>query len=169
MFVQTQKTPNPNSLKFLPNKKVSNDGLIEITDKSTSNNELVRNILSINGVAGIFLAEDFLTVNKEDQIDWDDLKHIIISFINDYYSSGNDYVIDIQKDEKLNNDVTETEKQIIKILETKVRPAVEKNGTVTVQLQGSCSGCPSSKMTLKQGVQNLLCHYIPEVKNVIAI
>ncbi len=74
MFVQTQKTPNPNSLKFLPNKKVSNDGLIEITDKSTSNNELVRNILSINGVAGIFLAEDFLTVNKEDQIDWDDLK-----------------------------------------------------------------------------------------------
>ncbi len=180
MFVQTQKTPNPNSLKFLPNKKVSNDGLIEITDKSTSNNELVRNILSINGVAGIFLAEDFLTVNKEDQIDWDDLKHIIISFINDYYSSGNDYVIDIQKDEKLNYDVTETEKQIIKILETKVRPAVEKdggdikfkefkNGTVTVQLQGSCSGCPSSKMTLKQGVQNLLCHYIPEVKNVIAI
>ena len=180
MFVQTQKTPNPNSLKFLPNKKVSNDGSIEITDKSKSNNELVRNILSINGVVGIFLAEDFISVNKDEKIDWEELKHIIISFINDYYSSGNDVVIDSKNEEKFNKDISETEKQIIKILDTKVRPAVErdggdikfkefKNGTVTVQLQGSCSGCPSSKMTLKQGVQNLLCHYIPEVKNVIAL
>tara|TARA_B100002051_G_C16475760_1_gene505582 strand:- start:188 stop:730 length:543 start_codon:yes stop_codon:yes gene_type:complete len=180
MFVQTQKTPNPNSLKFLPNKKVSNDGSIEITDKSKSNNELVRNILSINGVVGIFLAEDFISVNKDEKIDWEELKHIIISFINDYYSSGNDVVIDSKNEEKSNKDISETEKQIIKILDTKVRPAVErdggdikfkefKNGTVTVQLQGSCSGCPSSKMTLKQGVQNLLCHYIPEVKNVIAL
>ena len=180
MFVQTQKTPNPNSLKFLPNKKVSNDGSIEITDKSKSNNELVRNILSINGVVGIFLAEDFISVNKDEKIDWEELKHIIISFINDYYSSGNDVVIDSKNEEKSNKDISETEKQIIKILDTKVRPAVErdggdikfkefKNGTVTVQLQGSCSGCPSSMMTLKQGVQNLLCHYIPEIKEVIAI
>ena len=180
MFVQTQKTPNPNSLKFLPNKKVSNDGSIEITDKSKSNNELVRNILSINGVVGIFLAEDFISVNKDEKIDWEELKHIIISFINDYYSSGNDVVIDSKNEEKSNKDISETEKQIIKILDTKVRPAVErdggdikfkefKNGTVTVQLQGSCSGCPSSTMTLKQGVQNLLCHYIPEIKEVIAI
>ena len=180
MFVQTQKTPNPNSLKFLPNKKVSNDGSIEITDKSKSNNELVRNILSINGVVGIFLAEDFISVNKDEKIDWEELKHIIISFINDYYSSGNDVVIDSKNEEKFNKDISETEKQIIKILDTKVRPAVErdggdikfkefKNGTVTVQLQGSWSGCPSSKMTLRQGVQNLLCHYIPEVKNVIAL
>tara|TARA_B100000965_G_scaffold113925_1_gene94050 strand:- start:8534 stop:9076 length:543 start_codon:yes stop_codon:yes gene_type:complete len=180
MFVQTQKTPNPNSLKFLPNKKVSNDGSIEITDKSKSNNELVRNILSVNGVVGVFLAEDFISVNKDEKIDWEELKHIIISFINDYYSSGNDVVIDSKNEEKFNKDISETEKQIIKILDTKVRPAVErdggdikfkefKNGTVTVQLQGSCSGCPSSKMTLKQGVQNLLCHYIPEVKNVIAL
>ncbi len=180
MFVQTQKTPNPNSLKFLPNKKVSNDGSIEITDKSKSNNELVRNILSVNGVVGVFLAEDFISVNKDEKIDWEELKHIIISFINDYYSSGNDVVIDSKNEEKSNKDISETEKQIIKILDTKVRPAVErdggdikfkefKNGTVTVQLQGSCSGCPSSKMTLKQGVQNLLCHYIPEVKNVIAL
>ena len=180
MFVQTQKTPNPNSLKFLPNKKVSNDGSIEITDKSKSNNELVRNILSINGVVGIFLAEDFISVNKDEKIDWEELKHIIISFINDYYSSGNDVVIDSKNEEKSNKDISETEKQIIKILDTKVRPAVErdggdikfkefKNGVVTVQLQGSCSGCPSSTMTLKQGVQNLLCHYIPDVKEVVAI
>ena len=180
MFVQTQNTPNPNSLKFLPSKKVSNDDPFEITDKNKSNNELVRNILSINGVTGIFLAEDFLSVNKDEQTKWEDLKHIIISFINDYYSSGNEIVIDGNKTGSTETQLSEIEKKIIQILETKIRPAVARdggdikfkkynNGIVTVQLQGSCSGCPSSIMTLKQGVQNLLCHYIPEVKEVIAI
>ena len=180
MFVQTQNTPNPNSLKFLPSKKVSNDDPFEITDKNKSNNELVRNILSINGVTGIFLAEDFLSVNKDEQIKWEDLKHIIISFINDYYASGNEIVIDSNKISSTETQLSEIEKKIIKILETKIRPAVARdggdikfkkynNGIVTVQLQGSCSGCPSSIMTLKQGVQNLLCHYIPEVKGVEAI
>ena len=84
MFVQTQKTPNPNSLKFLPGKKVSLNGSYEILNKNESNNELIRNILSINGVTGIFLAEEFLSVNKKEGIKWDDLKHIIISFINEY-------------------------------------------------------------------------------------
>jgi len=178
MFVQTQNTPNPNSLKFLPSKKVSNDDPFEITDKNKSNNELVRNILSINGVTGIFLAEDFLSVNKDEQIKWEDLKHIIISFINDYYASGNEIVIDSNKISSTETQLSEIEKKIIKILETKIRPAVARdggdikfkkynNGIVTVQLQGSCSGCPSSIMTLKQGVQNLLCHYIPEIKEVV--
>ena len=180
MFVQTEITPNPNSLKFLPGKTVSNDAPIEITDKTKTNNELVRNILSINGVTGIFLSDDFLSVNKENKIEWEDLKHIIISFINDYYSSGNKIVIDKENKDSLNLDLTDIEKKIINILETKVRPAVArdggdikfkdfKNGIVTVNLQGSCSGCPSSTMTLKQGVQNLLCHYIPEIKEVIAV
>ena len=180
MYVQTEITPNPNSLKFLPGKIVSNDTPIEITDKTKTNNELVRNILSINGVTGIFLSDDFLSVNKENKIEWEDLKHIIISFINDYYSNGNEIVIDKEKKNEQNANFSEVEKKIIKILETKVRPAVArdggdikfkefKNGIVTVSLQGSCSGCPSSTMTLKQGVQNLLCHYLPEVKEVIAI
>mgnify|MGYP001303168443 FL=1 len=180
MFVQTQNTPNPNSLKFLPSKKVSNDDPFEITDKNKSNNELVRNILSINGVTGIFLAEDFLSVNKDEKTNWEDLKHIIISFINDYYGSGNEIVIDSNKITSPETQLSEIEKKIIKILETKIRPAVARdggdikfkkynNGIVTVQLQGSCSGCPSSIMTLKQGVQNLLCHYIPEIKKVITI
>ena len=180
MFVQTQNTPNPNSIKFLPSKKVSNDDPFEITDKNKSNNELVRNILSINGVTGIFLAEDFLSVNKDEQTKWEDLKHIIISFINDYYGSGNEIVIDSNKITSPETQLSEIEKKIIKILETKIRPAVARdggdikfkkynNGIVTVQLQGSCSGCPSSIMTLKQGVQNLLCHYIPEVEKVITI
>ena len=179
MLVQTEITPNPNSLKFLPGKKVSNDMPIEIIDKNESNNELVRNILSINGVTGIFLSDDFLSVNKEAKIEWEDLKHIIISFINDYYLNGNEIIIDRESKNSINKDLSDIEKKIVKILETKVRPAVArdggdikfkdfKDGVVTVNLQGSCSGCPSSTMTLKQGVQNLLCHYIPEVKSVEA-
>ena len=180
MFVQTENTPNPNSLKFLPGRKVSNDIPVEIIDKNETDNELIRNILSINGVKGIFLSNDFISVNKDENIEWEDLKHIIISFINDYYSNGNEIVIDKENKNSLNKDLSEIEKKIVKILETKVRPAVArdggdikfkdfKDGVVTVNLQGSCSGCPSSTMTLKQGVQNLLCHYIPEIKEVIAI
>jgi len=179
MFVQTESTPNPNSLKFLPGKKVSNSGPYEITNKDDIQNELVRNILSINGIEGIFLGEDFISVNKRDDINWEEIKHIVISLINDFYSDGREFVID----ENVNDDdldLSEIEKRIVKILEEKIRPAVARDGgdikfkeftdgIVKVQLQGSCSGCPSSTMTLKQGVQNLLCHYIPEVKAVEAI
>ena len=180
MYVQTQITPNPNSLKFLPGKKVSDSGSLEILNIKETKNELLRNILSINGVTGIFLGEDFLSVNKKDDIDWNDLKHVIISFINEYYESGNDIVLNKSKSNENEDNLKEVEKQIIKDLETKVRPAVArdggdikfkefKDGIVKVQLQGSCSGCPSSTMTLKQGVENLLCHYVPEVKEVLAI
>ena len=180
MFVQTEITPNPNSLKFIPGKLVSKIGPIEITNKDKINNDLIRNVLSISGVTGIFLGEDFLSVNKEEDKDWEDVKHIVISLINEFYSEGKQFVIDKNIDEKEQENFAEIEKQIIKILETKIRPAVArdggdikfkefKNGVVTVQLQGSCSGCPSSMMTLKQGVQNLLCHYIPDVKEVVAI
>ena len=179
MFVQTEVTPNPNSLKFLPGKKVSNSGPYEITNKEDIQNELVRNILSINGVEGIFLGEDFISVNKNEKINWDDIKYIVISFINDFYSNGKEFVIDENIKEEV-NDLSEIEEKIVKILEQKIRPAVArdggdikfkefKDGVVKVQLQGSCSGCPSSTMTLKQGVQNLLCHYLPEVKEVVAI
>ena len=180
MFVQTQETPNPNSLKFIPGKLVSNNGSFEINNKDEVNNDLVRNILSINGVTGIFLGEDFLSVNKKENTDWEDVKHIVISLINEFYSDGKEFIIDKKLDNEKQVDYDEIEKQIIKILDTKIKPAVArdggdikfkefKNGVVTVQLQGSCSGCPSSTMTLKQGVQNLLCHYISEVKEVIAI
>ena len=180
MFIQTEITPNPNSLKFFPGKKVSNDTPLEITDKKMTDNELVRNILSINGVTGVFLADDFLSVNKEQNIEWEDLKHIVISLINDFYSNGAELIIDKNNLEEKTKNFTEIEKKIINILDTKVRPAVArdggdikfeefKDGIVKVKLQGSCSGCPSSTMTLKQGVQNLLCHYIPEVKEVQSI
>tara|TARA_B100000674_G_scaffold139142_1_gene108929 strand:- start:514 stop:1053 length:540 start_codon:yes stop_codon:yes gene_type:complete len=179
MFVQTEVTPNPNSLKFLPGKRVSNSGPYEITKKDDIQNELVRNLLSISGVEGIFLGQDFISVNKNDSTSWDEIKHIVVSLINDFYVDGKEFVIDENINEGL-SDLNEIEKKIVKILEQKIRPAVArdggdikfkefKNGIVKVQLQGSCSGCPSSTMTLKQGVQNLLCHYLPEVKEVVAI
>jgi len=180
MYVQTEITPNPNSLKFIPGKKVSIDKSFEITNKEDIDSSLLRNILSINGVKTIFLGEDFLSVNKEENVDWEDIKHIVISLINEFYSEGKDFIIGKIANKEKQDSFEEIEKKIIKILETKVRPAVAKdggdikfqefkNGIVKVQLQGSCSGCPSSTMTLKQGVQNILCHYIPDVKEVEAV
>ncbi len=179
MFVQTEATPNPNSLKFLPGKKVSNSGPYEITNKEQIQNELVRNIFSVNGVESIFLGQDFISVNKNENIKWEEIKHIVISLINDFYADGKEFVIDENIKGEV-SDLSEIEEKIVKILEQKIRPAVArdggdikfkefKDGVVKVQLQGSCSGCPSSTMTLKQGVQNLLCHYLPEVKEVVAI
>ena len=177
MFIQTEVTPNPNSLKFIPGKIVSNSGQIEITNKDQVNNELVKNLLSVNGVTGVFLAKDFLSINKENNVDWEDIKHIAKSLISEFYLEGKDFIYDenIKKNDR--REFIGIEEKIIKILETKVRPAVArdggdikfiefKNGIAKVQLQGSCSGCPSSTMTLKQGVENLLNHYIPEVKGV---
>ena len=181
MFIQTETTPNPNSLKFLPGKIVSNNGSFAITKKDDTNNELIRNLLSVNGVEGIFLGKDFISINKYDNTTWDEIKHVAISLINDFYQNGNECVIDKELiNTNTPGNLKDIEKKIVKILDQKIRPAVAKDGgdikfkefkdgTVKVQLQGSCSGCPSSTMTLKQGVQNLLCHYIPEVKEVIAI
>ena len=179
MIVHTEITPNPNSLKFIPGKVVSNAGSFEVTKNDDVNNELIRNILSVNGVEGIFLSKDFISVNKNDENTWDEIKHIIISHINEFYASGKEFVINSDLNEK-SEDLDEIEKRIVQLLEDKIRPAIArdggnikfkefKDGVVKVQLQGSCSGCPSSTLTLKQGVQNLLCHYLPEVKTVEAI
>ena len=180
MFVQIQETPNPNSLKFIPGKKVSSIGSVELTKKEDTNNDLLKNILSVNGVESIFLGDDFLSVNKNEKTNWEDIKHIVISLINEFYSDGKDLILGkISKSDK-QKDFKEIEKKIIKILETKIKPAVArdggdikfvefKEGVVKVQLRGSCAGCPSSIITLKKGVQNLLTHYIPDVKEVTAV
>ena len=179
MFVQTEITPNPNSIKFLPGRIVSKNESFEVTKKDETNNDLIKNLFSVNGVQSIFLGKDFISVNKQDNVEWEEIKHIIISLINDFYSAGKEYVVENNLKESSEN-LEEWELRIIKILDQKIRPAVAKDGgdikfkefkdgIVKVQLQGSCSGCPSSTMTLKQGVQNLLCHYIPEVKQVEAI
>ena len=179
MFVQTETTPNPNSVKFLPGKTVSKNGSYEINKNDNVENELIKNLLSIKGVEGIFLGKDFISINKYDDTSWDEIKHIVISLINDFYSSGKECVIENTLIDN-NENLKDIEKKIVKILDEKIRPAVAKDGgdikfkefkdgIVKVQLQGSCSGCPSSTMTLKQGVQNLLCHYLPEVKKVEAL
>ena len=190
MIVETEHTPNPDTLKFLPGKKVSEVGPIEFlkSDKSIKI-PLANKILSLDGTTMVFFGENFITVKKEKGLNWKDLKHGIISEINDYYSKGNDVVVDknFKTDNNLNKSQSDSTSiksdeiinKINDVLDTKIRPAVAKdggdikfksfkNGIVTVELRGSCSGCPSSVMTLKQGVQNLLCHYIPEVKSVEA-
>ena len=183
-MVQIEQTPNPDTLKFLPGKKVSNVGPVEFlkNDKSIKV-PLANKILSLQGTTMVFFGEDFITVKKESNLKWEDLKHGIISEINDFYLQGNNVVVEKvieKKDAKLEkSESNEVIDKINEVLDTKVRPAVAKdggditfksfeNGVVTVELKGSCSGCPSSIMTLKQGVQNLLCHYVPEVKKVEA-
>ena len=191
MMVETEHTPNPNTLKFLPGKKVSEVGPIEFlkNDKSIKVS-LANKILTLKGTVMVFFGEDFITVKKEEDLNWEDLKHSIISEINDYYSKGNNVVVsrDLKLEKILDKSKSSSEPiqsneiidKINEVLDSKIRPAVARDGgditfksfadgVVTVELKGSCSGCPSSIMTLKQGVQNLLCHYIPEVKNVEAI
>ena len=185
MMVETELTPNPDTLKFLPGKKVSEAGPVEFLKNDKSIKVSLANIiLSIEGTTMVFFGEDFITVKKEKNINWGELKHGIISEINDYYSKGNDVVVkkDLSKS-TLESEQTQSNAIIDKIkevLDSKIRPAVArdggditfksfKDGVVIVELKGSCSGCPSSIMTLKQGVQNLLCHYISEVKKVEAI
>tara|TARA_B000000460_G_C21311246_1_gene304462 strand:- start:81 stop:638 length:558 start_codon:yes stop_codon:yes gene_type:complete len=185
MMIETEHTPNPDTLKFLPGKKVSEVGPVEFL-KSEKNIKvsLANKILSLEGTLMVFFGEDFITVKKEKDLDWKDLKHGIISEINDYYAQGNDVVVKKDSKEPVRTPTSDKSNEIInkinEVLDSKIRPAVAKdggditfksfkNGTVIVELKGSCSGCPSSIMTLKQGVQNLLCHYIPEVKSVEAI
>ena len=107
MFVQTETTPNPNALKFIPGKAVSNNGSFEFTKKEESNNELVRNLLSINGVTGIFLGSDFLSVNKEENKNWEDIKHIVISLINEHYLEGKEFILDKNYTEEGKPDLAE--------------------------------------------------------------
>ena len=184
-MIETEHTPNPDTLKFLPGKKVSEIGPIEFLKNDKNINVLLANkILSIEGTVMVFFGENFITVKKEKDLKWENLKHVIISEINDYYSQGNEVVIkkDSYKDKKnlQSDESNDVINQIKEVLDSKVRPAVArdggditfksfKEGVVVVELKGSCSGCPSSVMTLKQGVQNLLCHYIPDVKSVEAV
>ena len=161
MFIQTQETPNPNSLKFIPGKIVSNDGPYEFLNENQTEIPLLKNILSINGVTGIFLSEDFISINKSQDEKWENIKHIVISHLNEYYKEGNEFIINKKVGLSGNQkNYGEIENKIIKILETKIRPAVAKDGgditfkefkdgKVTVMLKGSCSGCPFFNFNFK--------------------
>ena len=183
-MIQTEQTPNPDSLKFLSEKTISNVGTEEFQRKEIKKikKDFIKNLLNFDGVELVLLSEKFLTVKKTSKISWDALKPMVISHINDYFEKNNTPILDQKNNnEKVDpNDSDETIQKIKEVLDTKIRPAVARdggdikfksfdNGVVHVELQGSCSGCPSSLMTLKQGVQNLLCHYVKEVKSVEAV
>ena len=182
-MIQIENTPNPNALKFLSEKQLSEVETQEFQKKDLSQikNEFVKNILNFDGVELVLISKNFMSVKKDEKTSWDTLKPTIISSINDYFEKNNQPMIlkKISTLKKTPLEENETVQQIKDVLETKVRPAVAKdggdiqfisfnNGVVKVALKGSCSGCPSSVMTLKQGVQNLLCHYVKEVKSVEA-
>tara|TARA_B100000579_G_C22656306_1_gene768721 strand:- start:59 stop:607 length:549 start_codon:yes stop_codon:yes gene_type:complete len=179
-MIHTEETPNPDSLKFLSEKIISAAGTEEFQkkDKNKINNTFIKNLLEVQGVELILLSKTFLTVKKDNKVSWDALKPTVISHINDYFQKNNEPILG-KKDniQDTHEDSDKTIKKIKEILDSKIRPAVARdggdikfnsfnNGIVKVELQGSCSGCPSSLMTLKQGVQNLLCHYVKEVKSV---
>ena len=182
-MIQTESTPNPDSLKFLSENIISAIGTEEFQKNkiNKSTNPFIKELLDFKGVELVLLSKNFLSVKKTKDISWNELKPMVISHLNHYFENNKSPILKEKlKDsntEKKNND--ETVKKIIDVLDTKIRPAVARdggdikfksftNGVVKVELQGSCSGCPSSLMTLKQGVQNLLKHYVKEVNSVEA-
>ncbi len=180
-MIQVEQTPNPDSLKFLSQKILSKVGTEEFkkSDLNSIKIPFVREILNISGVELVLISDNFLTVKKEKNTSWDSLKPMIISHLNDFFEKNSNPILVNSKSEKKLDD-NDTISKIKDVLDTKIRPAVAKdggdikfksfdNGIVKVELQGACSGCPSSIMTLKQGVQNLLKHYVKEVNSVEAI
>ena len=182
-MIQTEITPNPNSLKFLSEKTLSTIGTEEFKKEKEDEIKIpfVRELLNFKGVELILLSEKFLSVKKTKEASWNELKPMVISHLNDYFEKNDEPILKESKKTEENGDTeNETVNKIIEVLDTKIRPAVARdggdikfksfeNGVVKVQLQGSCSGCPSSLMTLKQGVQNLLKHYVKEVNSVEAV
>ena len=180
-MIQTESTPNPESLKFLSENIISSIGTEEFRKKDIGKikNIFIKQLLDFKGVDLVLLSKNFLSVKKTKDVTWDELKPMVISHLNDYYAKNDEPIL---KDFKKND--TEEQSEVIKkikdVLDTKIRPAVAKDGgdikfksfdkgIVTVELQGACSGCPSSLMTLKQGVQNLMKHYVKEVNSVEAV
>ena len=182
-MIQTESTPNPNSLKFLSENIISAIGTEEFQkDKAKDlSNAFIKELLEFKGVELVLVSKNFLSVKKTEDVSWNELKPMVISHLNHYFENNNEPILRENKKRELEQiDDDETVKKIIDVLDTKIRPAVARdggdikfksfvNGVVKVELQGSCSGCPSSLMTLKQGVQNLLKHYVKEVNSVEAI
>ena len=181
MFIQTEETPNPNTLKFIPGVQVLEEGTVEFKDKDSAKvSNLAKLIFVINGIDRVFLASEFLSVTKDNEISWEILKPLILTAIMDHYASGKEVVEKIQNNtNQSSNEDTEVVKQIKELIDQRVRPAVAmdggdisfcsfENGVVTLQMKGACAGCPSSTATLKMGIENMLRHYIPEVVEVKA-
>ncbi|MEZ5826606.1 MAG: NifU family protein [Geminicoccaceae bacterium] len=183
MFIQTEQTPNPSTLKFLPGRDVMSDGAVDFTDvEKASGSPLARRVFAVDGVRGVYLGQDFISVTKSEGEDWYLLKPAVLGAIMDHFMSGDPVVEagaslpeDVQIDEG-----DETVRQIKELIDTRVRPAVAQDGgdivfhgfergVVYLHMRGACAGCPSSTITLKNGIENLLRYYVPEVVEVRAV
>jgi Fe-S cluster biogenesis protein NfuA len=182
MFIQTQDTPNPATLKFIPGVPVMDHGTADFADAdAAARAPLARRLFQIDGITGVFLGQDFIAVTKAETLDWFALKPSILAGIMEHYASGlpvieNDAAV---ADTHADGGDNDTVQQIKQLLDTRVRPAVAMDGgdivfqdfadgIVTLQMRGACQGCPSSTATLKMGIENMLRHYIPEVREVRA-
>lgn len=183
MFIQTEQTPNPATLKFLPGRDVMGTGTADFsTVEAAKRSPLAEHLFGIDGVTGVFLGSDFITVTKADDKDWHLLKPAVLGAIMEHFTSGRPIVSGSAEPsaEESAGEESEVVAQIKDLIETRVRPAVAQDGgdiifqsfedgIVFLHLQGSCSGCPSSTATLKAGIENMLKHYIPEVVEVRAV
>jgi Fe-S cluster biogenesis protein NfuA len=182
MFIQTEQTPNPASLKFLPGVTVLQSGTANFPDaEAAERSPLASRLFEIDGVSGVFLGTDFVTVSKTDEKDWYLLKPSILGVVMEHFAAGKPVLLDGDgQAEAAEEDDDELVAQIKELLDSRVRPAVAQDGgdiifqgfergVVYLHLQGACSGCPSSTMTLKAGIENMLRHYIPEVVEVRAV
>ena len=182
MFIQTEQTPNPQTLKFLPGKVVMDEGTAFFQKPEDAHNSpFAKRLFDVDGVKGVFFGSDFITITKNSSTDWQVMKPLVLGSIMDHYNSNEETIITNKKEENMSlrtsEDDTETVKQIKELLDTRVRPAVAmdggdiiydsfKDGIVYLHMQGACSGCPSSTATLKMGIENMLKHYVPEVQEV---
>src|SRR5690554_2112612 len=184
MFIQTEATPNPATLKFLPGREVLSGEPRDFRDTDTARlSPLASALFSLDGVAGVFLGADFVSVTKHDAVDWAHIKPAILGAVMEHFMSGKPILVEgaaaleATGDEFFEAEDAETVEVIKELLDTRVRPAVAmdggditfkgyKEGTVFLQMQGACSGCPSSTATLKSGIENLLRHFVPGVEQV---
>ena len=182
MFIQTEQTPNPQTLKFLPGKIVMDEGTAIFQNvEEASNSPFAKRLFELEGVEGVFFGSDFITITKNQSTDWQVMKPLILGSIMEHYNSGEETIVQESKlkNNSLEKDENDTDivKQIKELLDTRVRPAVAmdggdiiydsfKDGIVYLHMQGACSGCPSSTATLKMGIENMLKHYVPEVQEV---
>ncbi|MCW5731912.1 MAG: NifU family protein [Alphaproteobacteria bacterium] len=183
MFIQTEPTPNPATLKFLPGRDVMENGTADFaTPEEAVRSPLAERLFAIDGVMRVFLGSDFVTVTKAEGVEWHHLKPSILGAVMEHFSSGQPVIASGEKvqDEEFAPEDAEVVAQIKELLDTRVRPAVAQDGgdiifmgyaegIVSLHMQGSCSGCPSSTATLKHGIENMLRHYVPEVTEVRAV
>ena len=182
MFIQTQSTPNPNTLKFIPGiKLLEKDNTYHFNKNDNCDNSLLATqLFEINGIESVFFGNDFLSITKNLDTHWDDIRKFILTILVDYFIANLPVIKCTDSKKKINTLHSKIEEQIINLLDEKIRPAVAqdggdiiynkfKEGVVYLELHGACQGCPSSTITLKEGIENMLKHYIPEIKSVQSI